>query len=303
MSLNPQQLSENLIRLREADPLIHCITSPVAINDCANAVLAVGARPFMAEHPAEVEEVTAAAAALSVSLANLTDARIASVMIAGAKARELGKPSVIDAVGTAAITSRLELARRYAAECRPAVIKGNATEIRALAGAVCGASGASSGGSSGAGSGIVSGASDRRAGIDTAPEDQVRQADGDAARALGHILKELSRQTGAVVLASGAVDMLSDGTQVWAVENGSPAMARVTGTGCVLSCLIASMLAVADTPLEAALTAVTLWGIAGELAKEALEKGLGSYHVALIDALSRIDAEKFRELARVSRME
>lgn len=38
----------------EKQPLIHLITSPIAINDCANAILAVGGRPICAEHPEEV---------------------------------------------------------------------------------------------------------------------------------------------------------------------------------------------------------------------------------------------------------
>ena len=33
--------------LRETAPLIHCITNPIAINDCANGILAVGGKPIM----------------------------------------------------------------------------------------------------------------------------------------------------------------------------------------------------------------------------------------------------------------
>ena len=120
--------------LRERNPLIHCITSPIAINDCANAVLAVGARPICAEHPAEVRGITAISASLGVTLANITDARAESMMLSGDEARKRGLRSVIDVVGVNCSLFRMELAKRFVRECRPAVIKGNLSEIRALAG-------------------------------------------------------------------------------------------------------------------------------------------------------------------------
>ena len=52
-------------------------------NDCANAVLAIGGRPIMAEHPAEVADIASSAAALTVSLGNITDARAESMFLAG----------------------------------------------------------------------------------------------------------------------------------------------------------------------------------------------------------------------------
>ena len=70
-------------QLHDQAPLIHCITHPIVVNDCANAVLALGGRPIMAEHPAEVADISASAAALTVSLGNITDARAESMLLAG----------------------------------------------------------------------------------------------------------------------------------------------------------------------------------------------------------------------------
>ena len=94
-------------------PLIHCITSPIAINDCANVVLALGAKPIMAEHPEEVEGVTKSACALGVSLANITDARADSMMISGKAALHTGLPSVLDAVGVTCSQFRKALAEQF----------------------------------------------------------------------------------------------------------------------------------------------------------------------------------------------
>jgi hydroxyethylthiazole kinase len=280
--------------LRNADPLIHCITSPIAINDCANILLALGARPIMAEHPLEVAGITAISAALSVSLANITDARIESVMTAGAKAHEDGKRSCIDCVGVNCSPLRMDLARRYIQKCRPAVIKGNASEIRAIAGAACGVTG-----------------------IDTAVSDRVSRDNPGSVEAMAGILLDFSKHSGAVVLASGVIDMVSDGEHVWTVENGTPRMGLVTGTGCILSCMTAAYLSVASAPSDAVLYAVALLGIAGELAEEACTgpqdaadglsasarerfAGLGSGHVGLIDALSLTGAAEFAKRARIS---
>lgn len=282
--------------LRAANPLIHCITSPIAINDCANVLLALGARPIMCEHPDEVAGITAIAASLSVGLANITDARIASVMISGAEAHKEGKRSCIDCVGVNCSPLRMELAKRYIAECRPAVIKGNASEIRAVAGAAYG-----------------------EAGIDTAVTDRVSRDNPGSVEAMAEVLKGFAKKSGAVVLASGVIDMISDGTDVWTVENGTPRMSLVTGTGCILSCMTAAYLSVAAVPAEAVLYATALLGIAGEIAEDACMVnraaaagsscenirdflGLGSFHTSLINALSLINDSQFRKAARISRL-
>ena len=269
--------------LQQKNPLVHCITSPIAVNDCANAVLALGARPIMAEHPEEAAGITAISASLGVSLANITDARIHSIFLSGAMALEQKKPSVIDVVGVNCSPMRMNLAKRFVSECRPAVIKGNASEIRALAGASFG-----------------------EAGIDTADSDRLSPDNPGAVEAMAQILSSFSARTGAVVLASGIVDMISDGRDVWTIENGCPSMARVTGTGCILNCIIASCLAVAESPADAALYGTMLLGVSGETAEQLLRdrglSGLGSYHIALIDALSLADREVLEQKGKVRRL-
>lgn len=114
-------------------------------------------------------------------------------------------------------------------------------------------------------------------------------------------MKELARQTGAVVLATGPVDLLSDGTGLWTSENGSPRLAEITGTGCILNCIIAACLAAERDPVCAALYAVALLEIAGELAASIPEQrlGLGSFHIRLLDQLSLLTPEDLRSRLRI----
>lgn len=262
-----QNLQDSFLAARAAvqkqGPLIHSLTSPIAINDCANAVLALGAKPIMAEHPKEVAAIARMAQALTVSLANITDARAESILIAG---RE--KAAVLDAVGVTCSPFRMELARRFIRECRPAVIKGNVSEIRAMAGA------------------------DFHAiGIDVDQKDAVTRQDPESQEQMAALMRRYAAHTHAVVLASGEVDLIAaaDGSAVYYVDNGCAHMAKVTGTGCMLTCIIGTYLAVTDPFTATVLGTVTL-GIAGELADPS--QGLGSYHIHLIDALSMLTDEQ-----------
>ncbi len=260
--------------IRNGHPLIHNITSPVAINDCANLVLAVGAQPIMAEHPDETAEITRSAKALTVSLANVTDARMASALISGKAALESGIPAVIDAVGVTCSPLRRRLAEKFISECRPAVIKGNYSEIRALAGA----------------------AFDPSQGVDSL-DDQAFSAE-----AMAKLVKRFALETSSVVFATGALDLVSDGTMTLGIANGVPEMARVTGTGCMLTCLTGCFLTAAD-PLSAAAMSAACFGICGELALlRAGSKGLGSFHIALLDELSLLDAEIVSERQKIRRL-
>ena len=121
--------------LRETAPLIHCITNPIAINDCANGILAVGGKPIMAEHPDEVEEITCIAGALGVNIGNITDARRTSVLTSAKAAKTAGVPISFDAVGVTCSALRRDLTHTLLREACPEILKGNDAEIRAIAGA------------------------------------------------------------------------------------------------------------------------------------------------------------------------
>lgn len=253
-------------RIREKKPLIHCITNPISINDCANAVLAVGAKPIMAEHPREVSEITAAAKALCVNLGNITDARMESILLSGKTAKTLNIPHCIDMVGVGCSSLRLELAREYVRQCRPQVIKGNLSEVKAFCGLPAHA-----------------------VGIDAGEEK-------NALSETVYTAKQLAGETGAVVFVTGAVDVAAEPERAILIRNGNPMLCEVTGTGCMANVLAGTFLSERQ-PLEAAVLSAVLLGIAGETACG--EHGLGSYHISLIDRLSVMTEECIRERIRI----
>lgn len=276
---------ENIINsIRSNAPLIHCITNPISINDCANAVLAVGAKPIMAEHPKEVAKITSMASVLAVNLGNITDARINSIMISGKTSLENNIPSVIDAVGVTCSDIRLELAKEYINVCRPAVIKGNISEIK-----------------------VLNGLSSDAAGIDVSDKDTFSSDNEVKMKYTGELVKALAKKTNSVVVATGVVDTISDGCEVYYIQNGCEMMSSITGTGCMLNVLIASYISAGkytDTKiLYNAICATALLGIAGERARDYTLKnnaGLGTFHVRLLDEISLINAKTLCENAMIS---
>ena len=247
-------LNEIRGRLTELSPLIHCITNPISINQCANAILAVGARPMMAEHPDEAAVITRSAGALMLNLGNFTDVRAKSMVISAATAKEHGIPFILDVCGAACLPNRREYALNLAKQSTPTVIKGNRPEITAL---------------------YDNGYS--TSGVDGDSSLSLEKSDAAAAA--------LAKKLGCIVLASGAADTVTDGTRLTHLYNGTPRLGSITGTGCMQGALCAAFLAVCGG-YEAAVCACVLQGICGELCEDT--KGSGSFAAALMDGISTV---------------
>lgn len=240
--------------VRGRRPLIHCITNPISINQCANAILAVGARPMMAEHPLEVQEITRTADALMLNTGNITDVRMQSMKLALAAAQENGIPVILDAVGAACSTLRREYLTELIGMGGIHVIKGNYSEISAL---------------------LHSGY--RSPGVDA---DEALQTDD-----MRRIACDTALMYGAAVLASGKTDVISDGKTTADVRNGTPQLSTVTGTGCMLGALCGAYLSAAPA-FDAAAAACAVMGICGQLAETG--NGSGSFMTGLMDVLSTL---------------
>lgn len=262
-----------LSALQAARPLVQCVTNFVSMDLTANALLALGATPAMAAAPEEADEFAAHAGAIVCNIGTLSRDRIESLETAAAAARARGKPWVLDPVGVGATRFRAEAARALLNR-KPALIRGNASEIMALSGI--------------AGAGDLAGA---QRGIDT--------ADGSE-RAIGPAVA-LARALSCVVAATGPVDFVTDGQAVVRISAGSPMMARVTAMGCALSAAAGAFLAVARDPLPACVAAVGLFGLAGERA--AIDAaGPASFRLDFIDRLYGLTPDDL-EGAMLTRLE
>lgn len=262
-------------RIRLRRPLVHCLTNPVTMNDCANLLLAAGASPIMADAPEEAAEITRRADALVLNAGVPSAARIEAMRASAGTAVAAGIRSVLDVVGCGASRFRTELCVKLAREAHPAVIRGNRTELRCLAGAL--------------GLELPQEDADTTAphGVDAAITDLREDS-------LGHALKTaavLSRALDAVVVATGRIDVVCKGSRVETVVGGHPMMARVTGTGCMGSALTGALLGAGLPAFEAARMAAGAMSASGEAAWAACGQngdgaGTGTFRVRMIDAIS-----------------
>ena len=250
-------VARNLRLVREKGPLVHNITNYVVMNTTANALLAVGASPIMAHAIEEIGDLIGIADALVLNIGTLSASWVASMRKAGEAARIRALPTVLDPVGVGASRMRTETALALLDAARPAVVRGNPSEILALARAA--------------------GCSEERAG--TKGVDSVHTA--DAARSAA---QALAKRHACTVVVSGPTDLVTDGESTVFLTGGSPLMPRVTGMGCTASALVGAFATVAESPLEAAVSAMAVMSGAGEIA--ALHAGgPGSFQVHFLDAL------------------
>lgn len=243
--------------LRQARPLVHNITNYVVMSLSANVLLALGASPAMVHAVEEVEDFVSISSALVVNIGTLSPSWVEGMQRAAARAIALGKPWVLDPVGCGATPYRTRVAAELALQ-KPTIIRGNASEILSLAGA------AASGGK----------------GVDST-------ADSDAAVSAA---VALAKRTGAVVAVTGAIDYVSDGQQLIAIEGGTELMTLSTGLGCALSASTAAFAAIAP-PLKAAAAALAVYGAAGKHAARSCE-GPGHLPAELCDALHTMDRQR-----------
>lgn len=254
-----------LTALREQSPLIHNITNFVVMNFTANALLAVGASPVMAHAAEEVEDMVSIAGALVVNIGTLSPQWVSSMKLAMKKAAELNKPIILDPVGAGATQYRNTVLTELLEIASPAIIRGNASEILALAGAAAQTKGVDSTASS---------------------MDSLEAA------------KALSKKYGSVVSVSGATDVIVSGDKVAYVDNGVALMTRITGMGCSASAIAGAFAASNDDYFLSAIAAAATMGVCGEMAYQHAQLP-GLFQIVFLDALAEITPEKLNEAAKI----
>jgi hydroxyethylthiazole kinase len=262
--LNAQSVWENVVKIRETQPLVHNITNFVVMNTTANALLALGASPAMAHAEEEVEDMVAAAGALVINIGTLSPRLIAAMKKAMRKARGKNIPIVLDPVGVGATPYRSKMANELLHEVPPEIIRGNASEISSLV----------------------------SADVKTKGVDSLISSDAAADRA-----GILSGMYNCVVSLSGSTDYIVQKDKCEMIRNGHPMMPRVTGLGCSATCLTAAFAAVNSDFFMAASCAMAVMGIAGEIAARSA-RGPGSFQVHFFDALYNLCEEDIKNLLR-----
>lgn len=263
--------------VRKNVPLVHFITNYVTVNDVANMMLACGGSPIMSDEILDVEDITTICNALVINIGTLNKDTIESMIAAGKKANELGHPVILDPVGAGASKLRTETTFRLLKEIQFAVIRGNISEIKT----------------------VYSGSGSTK-GVDADVADAITDENLAETAAFA---KKLSKTTGAVIAITGAIDIIADANEAYAIRNGVAAMSKITGTGCMLSGVVAAYVAAnPDNKIKAVTAAVAAEGLCGEIAAgktKAEGAGTLSLRAYLIDAMSNLDGKTLEEGAKV----
>lgn len=268
-------LKECLEAVRRSTPLIHNITNYVTVNDAANILLACGASPIMADDRKEAAEITSICHGLNINIGTLNQHTIPSMFAAGKQAAKLGHVILLDPVGAGASGLRTQTAVELLEEIPFDCIRGNISEIKAIA----------------LGGGSTQGVDANMA--DTVSEENLEEAVS--------FIKEFAGKRKAMIACTGAIDLVGDENTCYVIRNGRPEMSRITGTGCQLSGMMTAYLAAnSDRKLEACVAAVCAMGLAGEMAWDRMKEGEGNtaYRNRIIDAIYCMSGEELEKGAR-----
>ena len=257
-----REAAELLIRIKECRPLIHHITNYVTMNDCANAVLALGGSPIMAKDPSEVEEVVAMSKALVLNMGTPDSNTFKSMILAGKIAKEMKIPVIFDPVGAGVTPFRREMCRKLLSDIKPDVIRGNISEIMYMAG------------KDGCSCGVDSNL--------------------DIDNAMG-IVRGLAKDLNCVVAATGRKDLISDGSTAYIIENGHEMLSKITGAGCMATSLAGTFCSVAEDYLKGTVGGIMVMGISGQLANACLmpNEGIGMFKTRLFDNIYNLNRDIF----------
>ena len=266
---------ECLDNVRKKTPLVHNITNYVTVNDVANILLACGGSPIMSDEPKDVADITSICGGLNINIGTLNKRSIEAMHLAGKKANELGHIVLLDPVGAGASALRTGTAASLMDELKIDAIRGNVSELKALA----------------LGSTTTKG-------VDADAADAVSEENLDQ---MVTFTKNYAKTTGCVIAITGAIDLVADADKCFVIRNGRPEMGSITGTGCQLSGLMTAYLtANPDNRLEAAAAAVSLMGYAGEAGWSHMQEGEGNstYRNRIIDAICNITGDELESGAK-----
>ncbi len=271
-----QEIVDEIIKyygnIQKNKPLVHQITNYVSVNNQANITLAVGARPVMAEHPDELEEILAQADSLLLNIGTIDEKREAVLIRAAELAKYYKVPVVLDPVGVGASRMRKKLSFKLLEIGDIDIIKGNAGEILSLCDIYIDKA-------------AISGV------------DYISNGKYFDSKVISNFI-DFSRKFNVILVITGQEDIVIDHSYQIKINNGAPVLGKISGSGCMMGSLIASSLAICRNPMIAAVTGISIMDISGQLAAKK-SMGPGSFCMNLFDEVANLSINKLLSYLRL----
>lgn len=254
-----EKIENILLNIRKEKPLIHCITNVITINDCANVISYLGASPTMAHSIYEVEEIVSNASCLLVNLGATENFN--EIELACKKATKLDIPIVIDPVGIAASSFRRKFLLNLLEKNKISAIRGNMSELLALAKN-----------------------ENTTIGVDSQSYEETYKSSIET-------LQKLSKKLDTLLIASGKQDLVCSPDNTSTITGGNFLMSKVSGTGCMSSCILATFIGASNDKYDIHDIAASTCNFVkncGENAYKKLnsEQGIHQFKINFLDEIS-----------------
>ena len=258
-----------LEKVRKENPIIHHLTNWVTIYDCANVVKVFGASPVMAHAPQEAGQMAGISSALVLNIGTLTEELVEAMKIAAVSANKKGIPVILDTCGAGATGLRDRSCLWLLHETKIDIIKGNASEIAAIAGEDVSTRGVDS---------------------------------GRVETNMKKLAKKLALQRRCTVVVTGKDDIICNGKKTFIVSNGHPLMSHIVGTGCMAASVIGTFAAVEKDLAYAAAAGLVCFEVAAECAAKKA-KGPGTFKEFFYDCVYALDKKTINSMQKVCEIE
>lgn len=293
---NKNLLKEIIIsfnKVKEENPLTYCMTNTVTINGCANAILAIGGSPIMTYNKEEIEDIIKISKSLVINIGNPSKEEIESMKLACKYANTHNIPIIFDPVGVGISKLRNDLSLNLIKNYNLTAIRGNMSEIKAIANLINLTN-------------INNNNNNKKPnhnhenygkGVDVNTKDMVNK---DNLLENASLVKELAKKLNTIIIASGPIDLISNGKETYSIENGDEMMPKITGSGCMLSAIVGTYITELNTDKNIinAITASLHMTLAGEKAGKIVKDnnlGTGSFNEHLLNNLYLLKEEDFKE--------
>ena len=279
------KITQAIKNVKSEAPLVTCITNAVTINDCANAILAIGASPAMTDYKEDVGELVKVSDALVINFGMLGEEKIEGIRSSCKVAKESKVPIVVDPVAVGITENRNKLILELIENYEIAAVRGNISEIKAIANLLKIEE-------------MKNVTNNSAKGVDASKNDIVSEKNLDENY---NIVEGLAKKINTVIIASGPIDIISNGKESYIIQNGDLMMSKITGSGCMLTSIVGAFSG-ANDPFIAGIAGTIAMGIAGENAGNFVKaegSGTGTFRTKLIDYLYLLNEEKISKEAKL----